>query len=51
LFFDLPHPGLLPKEKEKRFRVFEHTSDGIGRTVIRKTGNIRWPFLLLGGEG
>src|ERR1039457_3600323 len=46
----LPHPGLLPKEKENHAPSSRQTRDWIGRTINRKNGNVRRLFLLLGGE-
>jgi hypothetical protein len=48
---DLPHPGLLPKEKENRSPSHAKTCDWICRTGIRKTKDGQWLFLLPGGEG
>jgi hypothetical protein len=56
LVHDLPHPGLLPKEKEKRtLRLAEMsnwiggTQIWIGRIDVRTTDATRRLFPLLGG--
>ena len=48
---DLPHPGLLPKEKENRSQSPGNTCDWICRTVIRNTRDSQQLFPLPGGEG
>ena len=48
---DLPHPGLLPKEKENPSPPRSNTCDWIFRTIIRETRVARLLFPLLGGEG
>src|SRR5688572_28023855 len=37
MIYDLPHPGLLPKEKENRSPPHAKICDWICRPVIRKT--------------
>ena len=47
----LPHPGLLPKEKENRYPSHRNSRGWICRTGIRKTRDKQRLFLLPGGEG
>jgi hypothetical protein len=41
----LPHPGLLPKEKENRSPRLWKTSGGIGRRAFEQTENVTGEIL------
>src|SRR6266571_3002120 len=48
MLHDLPHPGLLPEEKENRSPPHSKTCDWICRTAIGKAEDGQRLFLLLG---